>query len=279
MELTIVGNRAAMPADGAASSGYLVDTGHSKILMDCGPGIAVMLTNYVHASQLDAVVISHMHLDHCYDVLPIGKQSMLPPGKTWLVDTDGEGEFYGNPAGRRVKLLVPNGARKTLDRLAELFPVKTIPHLNETFELGYEVIEYQRGVSYQVNECTVSLVPMVHTEPDCGIRIDSPSGSIAFTGDTGYNDNLVTLAKDVDIFLAEASLELPDHTTHGHLSATEVGRVAALAGARELVLTHFTAPQREWKQARRADAAIEFGGPVHIGEPGTRFTVPVRSER
>lgn len=279
MELTIIGNRAGMPADGAASSGYLVRTERAAILMDCGPGIAVMLTKYIHASQLDAVVISHMHLDHCYDVLPIGKQAMLPYGKTWLVDTDGKGEFHGDETGRRIKLLVPRGAAATFDRLAELFPVTAIPHLNRTFELAYEVIEYERGGSYEVADCTVSTVPMVHSSPDCGIRIDGPTGSLGFTGDTAYNENLVTLAKDADLFLAEASLQKPDRTNHGHLSGTEAGQVAARAGARELVLTHFTAPQPEWKQARRADAAAEFTGPVHAGEPGMTFSTLVRSER
>ncbi|KPM56014.1 hypothetical protein ACG83_12575 [Frankia sp. R43] len=276
MDLTIVGNRAGMPADGAASSGYLVRTEQSNILMDCGPGIAVMLTRYIHASQLDAVVISHMHLDHCYDVLPIGKQAMLPVGKTWLVDTDGKGDFHGDDTDRRIKLLVPRGARATLDQLAELFPVRTIPHLNRAFDLAYEVIEYERGQSYELADVTITMVPMVHSSPDCGIRIDGASGSLGFTGDTAYNDNLVTLAKDVDIFLAEASLQEPDHTRHGHLAGVEVGRVAARAGARELVLTHFTAPQPAWKEARRADAAAEFTGPIHIGEPGMTFSTPVK---
>ncbi|MCM3883218.1 MBL fold metallo-hydrolase [Frankia sp. R82] len=268
-----------MPADGAASSGYLVRTERSSILMDCGPGIAVMLTKFIHASQLDAVVISHMHLDHCYDVLPIGKQAMLPYGKTWLVDTDGRGEFHGDDSGRRIKLLVPQGGRVTLDRLAELFPVRTIPHLNRAFELAFEVIEYRRGASYEIADCTVSMIPMVHSSPDCGIRVDGPSGSLGFTGDTSYNDNLVTLAKDTDIFLAEASLQAPDSTHHGHLSGAEVGRAAALAGTRKLVLTHFTAPQREWKQARRDDAAAEYSGPIHVGEPGMTFSTVTKDER
>ncbi|WP_433603592.1 MBL fold metallo-hydrolase [Nocardia sp. CA-135953] len=261
MRLTIVGNRAAMPADGAASSGYLVETSQSKILLDCGPGIAVMLSNYIHASRLDAIVISHMHMDHCYDVLPIGKQVM----------------HHAETPDRRIKLFVPEGARVTLDRLAELFPVKTVSRLNKAFELAYEVIEYQRDGIYALADCTVGLVPMVHSEPDCGVRIDSSAGSIGFTGDTGWNDNLVTLAADVDIFLAEATLVESDQTSHGHLSATEVGKAAAAGGARSVVLTHFGAPQDEWQQARLAEAAAEFDGPVHISRPGMRFWASAES--
>ncbi|MEV0545652.1 MBL fold metallo-hydrolase [Nocardia salmonicida] len=264
MHLTIVGNRAGMPADGGASSGYLVETGQSRVLLDCGPGIAVMLGNYVHASLLDAVVISHLHLDHCYDVLPIGKQAMRKAA---------------DAPDRRIKLFVPKGARAKLDQLAALFPVKTFPDLNRAFDLAYEVIEYERGGTYALTDCSIELVPMVHTEPACGVRIESPTGSLAFTGDTGWNDNLVALAADVDIFLAESTLAEPDRTPHGHLSAGEVGRVAAAAGARSVVLTHFGSAQDQWQQARRDEVSAEFDGPVHLSRPGMRFSVPAEQPR
>ncbi|MGY0500215.1 MBL fold metallo-hydrolase [Nocardia sp. FBN12] len=264
MHLTIVGNRAGMPADGAASSGYLVETGQSKVLLDCGPGVAVMLGKYLHASLLDAVVISHLHLDHCYDVLPIGKQAM---------------RRAADAPDRRIKLFVPKGARTKLDQLAALFPVRTYPDLNRAFDLAYEVIEYERGAAHALADCSIELVPMVHSEPDCGVRIESPTGSVAFTGDTGWNDNLVALAADVDIFLAESTLVEPDRTPHGHLSATEVGRAAAAAGARSVVLTHFGSAQDAWQQARRADVSAEFDGPVHLSRPGMRFSVPAEQPR
>lgn len=253
-----------MPADGGASSGYLVETGQSRVLLDCGPGIAVMLGNYVHASLLDAVVISHLHLDHCYDVLPIGKQAMRKAA---------------DAPDRRIKLFVPKGARAKLDQLAALFPVKTFPDLNRAFDLAYEVIEYERGGTYALTDCSIELVPMVHTEPACGVRIESPTGSLAFTGDTGWNDNLVALAADVDIFLAESTLAEPDRTPHGHLSAGEVGRVAAAAGARSVVLTHFGSAQDQWQQARRDEVSAEFDGPVHLSRPGMRFSVPAEQPR
>ncbi len=261
MQLTVVGNRAGMPADGAASSGYLVQTEQSNILLDCGPGIAVLLGNYLHPSHLDAVVITHLHMDHCYDVLPIGKQAMRKP--------------VGAP-DRRITLFVPAGARERLDRLAELFPVRTMPELNRAFDLAYDVVEYAPETTYAVADCTVEFVPMAHSETDHGVRIVGPTGSLAFTGDTGWTDNLVRLAADVDLFLAECTLAEPDRSEHGHLSAGEVGRAAAAAGARSVVLTHFGSPLPEWQQARRAEAAAEFGGPVTIARPDMGFAVPAR---
>ena len=206
----------------------------------------------------------HLHLDHCYDVLPIGKQAMRKAA---------------DAPDRRIKLFVPKGARAKLDQLAALFPVKTFPDLNRAFDLAYEVIEYERGGTYALTDCSIELVPMVHTEPACGVRIESPTGSLAFTGDTGWNDNLVALAADVDIFLAESTLAEPDRTPHGHLSASEVGRAAAAAGARSVVLTHFGSAQDQWQQARRDDVSAEFDGPVHLSRPGMRFSVPAEQPR
>src|ERR1700690_3856227 len=73
MQLTVLGCRAGMPADGQPSSGYIVDTARTRILLDCGPGIATALSALPQPGSLDAVVISHLHVDHCHDLLPVGK--------------------------------------------------------------------------------------------------------------------------------------------------------------------------------------------------------------
>jgi ribonuclease BN (tRNA processing enzyme) len=72
MQLTVLGCRAGMPADGQPSSGYLVEAG-STVLLDCGPGITTALSAVADPEDLDAVLISHLHSDHCYDLLPLGK--------------------------------------------------------------------------------------------------------------------------------------------------------------------------------------------------------------
>ena len=62
-----------MPANGQPSSGYLVATSDATILLDCGPGIATALGAVAAPDELSAVIVSHLHLDHCYDLLPLGK--------------------------------------------------------------------------------------------------------------------------------------------------------------------------------------------------------------
>jgi ribonuclease BN (tRNA processing enzyme) len=257
-----------MPADGQASSGYLVTTAGSRLLLDCGPGVATVLSAAGGAPGLDGIVISHLHLDHCYDLLPIGK-GLLSAHASY---PDGGGWTAAAPEGLTpLPLLVPSGARAVLDDLAALFPVRSMPLLDKAFEVAFDVREYEPGEVTWIGDCRISLYELRHAVPNCGIRLDAPSGSLAYTGDTGTTDALLALADGVDLLLAEASLERTDPGPHGHLSGADAGRVAARAGVGQLVLTHFASTDPMWTDARRADAARHFTGQIHIAAPGRRF--------
>jgi hypothetical protein len=109
--------------------------------------------------------------------------------------------------------------------------------------------------------------------PNCGTRIDGPAGSLAYTGDTGLTDGLAPLCRDVDLLLAEATIDITDTGPHGHLSGADAGVVAQEHGVRELVITHFTTPDPAVLDRRRAAAAARFDGLVHVAAPGRRFSV------
>ncbi len=264
MQLTILGCRGGMPADGQPSSGYLVETAGARLLIDCGPGIAVALSAVVPPSSLDAVVISHFHSDHCYDLLPIGK-SLL----NCLIEVQGSPPRR-DVAFRPLPLYVPSGARELFDRWSSLFPVTTLPLLDRAFEVAFDVHEYTPGASFQVGDCTIEPRALRHVLPNCGVRVEAPCGSLAYTGDTGVTPDLVELASGVDLLLAEATLSETDRSDHGHLSGADAGRTASAAGVRELVLTHFASNDPEWLSHLSKTAAEEFAGPVHLGFPGLK---------
>jgi ribonuclease BN (tRNA processing enzyme) len=264
MRLTVLGCRAGMPADGQASSGYLVSEGSTRLLLDCGPGVATALTGVGHPRDLTGVIISHFHLDHCYDVLPIGKMLLADHIR------------YGEPPADGLEptpLHVPEGGRSVLDRLAALFPVGTMPTLDKAFELAFDVREYRPGDAFELGDFHVTLYGLKHAVPNCGSRIESATGVLAYTGDTGVTEEIHRLAHDVDLFLAEATLAETDDGPHGHLSAADAARAATASGVRRLVLTHFTSAAPEWRDARRADAEQIFGAPVHLAIPGDELEI------
>jgi ribonuclease BN (tRNA processing enzyme) len=275
MELTVLGCRSGMPADGQASSGYLVTTGPNTVLLDCGPGVATALSAVIEPAELTAVVISHVHSDHCYDLLPLGKSLLHaraarlraehpdtdPLQALQRIDLDGPG----------VPLHVPVGAKTMLDRLAALFPVTTAPVLDRAFDIAFDVREYRPHDMIELPGARLSLHPLRHAAPNCGTRIETGDATLAYTGDTGLTDGLDPLATGADLLLAEATLDHTDPGPHGHLSAGDAGAVAARNGVRELVLTHFPSAHADLLAARRRAAAAEFAGPIHIAAPGARF--------
>ncbi|HEV7974964.1 MBL fold metallo-hydrolase [Amycolatopsis sp.] len=277
MNVTILGCRSGMPAHGQASSGYLVSIGggaeETRVLLDCGPGVATALSSLIDPAMLDAIVLSHVHLDHCYDLLPIGK-SLLAKGLSYPT--------AGRPPQssveiRRVPLYVPAGSAALFHRLAALFPVTTVPALDRAFELAFDMHEYDPGDYFTVGSAEVHLELLAHAAPNCGVRVSCADGTLAYTGDTGRTPALRTLARGADLLLAECTLSEPDSGPHGHLCAEDAADVAADAAVGQLVLTHFGTADPDWLEASRRRAAVRFGGPVHIATPSARF--PVRSAR
>jgi ribonuclease BN (tRNA processing enzyme) len=258
-----------MPANGQASSGYLVATDAATVLLDCGPGVATALGAVAAPDQLSAVIVTHLHLDHCYDLLPVGK-SLLSRGVRYPRTGEPPQDWAEIEA---VPLHVPGGARQLLQRLAALFPVTTAPVLDRTFDLAFDVREYSPGDRFTVGDMRVSLHELRHSSPNCGIRIESAAGCLAYTGDTGVTPALATLAAGADLLLAEATLPVTDHGPHGHLSAADAARAAQTAGARTLVLTHFPSADPEWLLARRDEAARAFTGFIHLARPGMTFEI------
>lgn len=259
-----------MPADGQPSSGYLVEAGPATLLLDCGPGVTTALSTVADAEALDAVVISHLHSDHCYDLLPLGKALLHARARRVggdlmealrRLDRDRPG----------VPLYVPEGGRALLDRLAALFAIPTFPLLDKAFEIAFAVHEYRPGDVVELAGGRFSLHPLRHAAPNCGVRVETPAASLAYTGDTGLCDGLAPLARGVDLLLAEATLDATDTGAHGHLSAADAGTVAAANGVRELVLTHFVSAAPGHLDAQRVAAAAVFDGPVRIAQPWMRF--------
>lgn len=277
MNVTILGCRSGMPAQGQASSGYLIsagtETAPTRILLDCGPGVATSLSGIVEPNTLDAVVITHVHLDHCYDLLPIGK-SLLTAGLRYPA--------AGQPPQTEVRiprlpLYVPAGSAALFDRLAALFPVTTAPALDRAFELAFDVHEYAPGESFTVGDTEIHLELLAHAAPNCGVRVSSPEGILVYTGDTGRTPALRELAVGADMLLAECTLSASDDGPHGHLCAEDAAEAAADAAVGQLVLTHFSTADSAWLEASRRSAAERFDGPVHIATPSARF--PVRTAR
>ena len=130
------------------------------------------------------------------------------------------------------------------------------PQAGEPFPLG--------------SEATLDVHHTPHTPESVALAVQGPEGRIVYTGDTGPSDELGRWAEGADVLLAECSLP-DDRAIAGHLTPASVGRLARVAGPKQLVLTHFY-PQVEHVDIR-AVVAREYPGPVTLAGDGDRFTV------
>jgi ribonuclease BN (tRNA processing enzyme) len=245
MRLTVIGGTGGYPGRGEPCSGYLVAAEGFTLLIDPGYGVALALTP-ADAPRFDAVLVSHAHPDHCADLNPILR------ARAWADDPQPPLPVYA-PAGALDAVLA-------LDR-AEVVAGSFTLH---DIEPGWEVV---------VGPFQVRCQSLPHPRPNLGFRLSAGGRSLVYTGDCGPSDALVELADRADLLLAEASYAetVPPEIVGALSSAADVGREAAEAGIRQLVLTHLM--PRTDERAAVAAATRAFGGPIVVARPGLQVDI------
>jgi len=218
VKLRVVGCSPAWPNPGGAHSGYLVE-GPGRLLLDCGPGVLPRLREWEGWPRVDAVVITHFHLDHWGDLVP------------WVW-----GAMYGlgREAPQPELWLLPGGR----DHLANLGGRLGFPDM---FERTFVVREYEDGVPFTAGGLTVTALRLPHYQLETyGLRVTNERRTLAYSGDAAPSERLVELARDADVFLCEATLAHGDldGEPRGHLSADEAVAAFRRSGAKRLLLTH-----------------------------------------
>ena len=221
MKLRIVGCSPAWPNPGGAQSGYLVESGDARLLLDCGPGVLARLREWENWPRVDAIAITHWHLDHWGDLVPWVWGAMFGPAR----------EF------EPPELWVPPGGRQ---RLAEMGARLGQP---EMFEQAFEMHEFERGAVFETVGMEVTPVKVLHYDLDAyGFRVSANGSVLAYSGDSGPDEGLTQLARDADLFVCEATLAdgagENEGTPRGHLSAREAESAFLASGAKRLLLTH-----------------------------------------
>jgi ribonuclease BN (tRNA processing enzyme) len=116
----------------------------------------------------------------------------------------------------------------------------------------------------------VSTVRMDHPIEAYAIRVESDGKALVYSGDTAFNENLVALATDADLLLAEAAFRdgLPN-PPHIHMTGSEAALTAKRAGVGRLVLTHI--PPWHEKRLAMQEADGGFDGPIDIAAVGATY--------
>jgi ribonuclease BN (tRNA processing enzyme) len=212
VRLTVIGSSPAWPNPGSAQSGYLVE-GSGKLLLDCGPGVLGRLRE--NGTHVEAIAITHWHLDHWGDLVPWA----------WL-------NAYG-PEDYRLECSVwvpPNG-------IEELHTFAAHWGNDAMFDKAFTLHEYEPGTVMRMAGFEVEAHRLPHyTLEAYGFRVRDGGKVLAYSGDSAPTQELARLARGADLFVCEATLAHGDRDgkPRGHLSAEEA--LAAADGP--TLLTH-----------------------------------------
>jgi ribonuclease Z len=256
----------------------LVRVGELSFLIDCGSGVTQrMVAAGASGAQLDALLLTHLHSDHLIDLYQLVISS-------WHQGRERPQRVFG-PAGTRAFALATmevwrqeREGRIAWERRAS------------TAGLELEITEIAEGVLWEADGLRISAFAVDHrpVEPAFGFLFETSQARVAFSGDTTVCDRLISAAKDVDLLVHECfvhgrlapgrmlSEQGLANVAAYHTLSSDVGKVAARAGARLLLLNHFV-PVEFDRDGLLREVGADFAGPLVIGEDLITVDVPRRA--
>ena len=246
MRMTVIGCSGSYPGPDSTASCYLLEAEHDdrtwRVLLELGNGALGQLHNYIDPLTVDAVLVSHLHSDHCLDLCgfyvmrkyhPKGPQPRIP--------------VWGPP--------------DTADRMARAYDLPLDPGMREEFDF----LTYDGTV--ELGPFVVEPIRVAHPVPAYGLRITADGVTLGYSGDTGPCPGLDEVARDADLLLAEASFRRGDDNPPDlHLTGSDCGETATRVGVRRLLLTHVP----PWHDAEDslAEARSTYDGPIALARTG-----------
>jgi ribonuclease BN (tRNA processing enzyme) len=258
VRLTVLGCSGSGPGPASPASGYLLTADDTRLLLDLGNGSFGALQRHIDPWLLNAVVLSHLHADHCADMTNLVVYRRYHPHL---------------PAA--VEPLPVFGPADTATRLALAYAAS--PEERESTDLS-DVLVFRKAADGGVlGDVTLRTTPVAHPIEAYALRVEHGGRSLVFSGDTGPCTALVELAEGADVLLCEASWPhvVPGRWTEPpgglHMSGRQAGEHAAAAGVGRLLLTHVPV----WcdPAALLAEAQEHFDGPVELVAPDASYEV------
>jgi len=259
MRVTVIGCSGSFAGPASPASCYLVqavaDGRTWSVLLDLGSGALGALQRHIAPDDLDAVLLSHLHPDHCVDLCGLYVYRRYRPA---------------GPFARRLPVHGPAG---TAERLALMYHGLEPGGMEGQFDIG----TVTDAVPLTIGPFTVTPYAVNHPVEAYGYRVEADGTVLAFTGDTDACDNLTPLLRDADLALVDSAfVDGRDTVTGIHLSGSRAAQAAVRAGGvQRLVLTHLPA----WNDPEvcRAQAAAVWPGDVEVAVADGTYELATRS--
>jgi len=255
MKFIVLGCGSAVPHAKRSSSAYWLETASGTILLDfSAAAIHRMAQENLDWVNLDAIWISHFHLDHIGGLAP------------FLFGTRNAPETANRT--KPLKIFGPQGLEKLIKSFDEANDYKLFkqPFPLEIREVGpleeFEILP----------ETNAAVMKTPHTGESLAIHIRDREGkTLVYTSDTGFTKALGAFARNVDLFVMECSF-FKDKPIEKHLELAEAMFLTRYANPKRAMLTHFYA---EWDIVDFAEAVKKFTPPcvVFEAQDGVRLEI------
>jgi ribonuclease BN (tRNA processing enzyme) len=247
MRLTVLGGCGAWPAEGQACSGYLLESGGFRLLVDPGYATLPRLLAHCRADEVDAVFVTHGHPDHCADLNPLLRARALA----------------GEPAPP-VPVYAPPGsldAVVALDDMRAMHGALTPIHLRD-------------GDRVHCGPFSLQVAELPHFVTNLAVRVDDASSALAYSGDGGPDRALAELASGADLLLVEATYpESVPEPDRGLLNDVPTALAQARqAGARRTLVTHWWPSTARGRYTRQLATAPDLDAELAV--PGATMQLP-----
>ncbi len=245
-----LGGASAAPNSGQGCSGYLIEDGDLRLVLDLGPGTLTELLRHCEISSVSGIVITHFHVDHILDLVAFWWG--------WLHRPD--------PLPAPIPLWLPPDGTRSVRHFLSAFGRGD--EVDRFFDEICSAAEYSVKQPIQIGGATISFASTAHYVPCWAVRVDLPGNIVTYTADTGPAADLTSLARDADLLIAESMLvgSFDEFPNRGSSTPIEAATLARNANVKRLMLTHFWS-KRDADEAFRQATSI-FSGPTYLARPG-----------
>ena len=255
MKVTVIGCSGSFAGPDSAASCYLVEAPDLagpertwRLLLDLGSGALGALHRHADPLTIDAVLVTHLHADHFFDLS--GYYVMR--------------KYHPTGAQPRIPVWGPKGLKA---RVARAYGLPLDPGMNEEFEF-----KRLRRSEMRIGPFVITARRMDHPIEAYGFRIECDGRVLVYSGDTARCDALTELAEGADLLLAEAAFrDDVDNPPHIHMTGSDAAKTARDAGVGMLVLTHI--PPWHDKKHAMLEAEGLYDGPVLLASEGSTYQV------
>jgi ribonuclease BN (tRNA processing enzyme) len=252
MKLTILGSGTVVPDGARNSAGYFVESGEVRLMMDCGAGTVHALPRYgCDWERLTHLYISHFHVDHCGELAALFFAFK-----------------YGMRRERREPLTVigPHGLDRVMEGFRQAFGEKLF---EPKFPVNLQLLAPGDTVALSA-DCQLAVSKTPHTDESLAVRVTCGATSVCYTGDTDKSEAVASFFAKTDVMISECSFR-ERREGIAHVSIRDVARMAAMAEARRLVVTHFYFEVDE--EEIRREIRRDYAGDIFIGRDGLQLSI------